>query len=151
MIKSTFALHPVKQLSLHTRGKIIIMRFNLNPGFRCLKCLPFANTLCVCFSVQMYFNASINSTTKLLKPLLVFAFCMAAGLAGLTQITQHRSHPTDVYVGYVIGAGIGVYLVSLTKCTKNCMKRIEIGSSTQTIYKLGWALYYFCCFQLLHL
>ncbi|KAF3700990.1 Phospholipid phosphatase-related protein type 3 [Channa argus] len=60
--------------------------------------------------ISMYFNASISSTTKLLKPLLVFAFCMAAGLAGLTQITQHRSHPIDVYVGYVIGAGIGVYL-----------------------------------------
>lgn len=60
----------------------------------------------------MYFNATISCTTKLLKPLLVFAFCMAAGLAGLTQITQHRSHPIDVYVGYLIGAGIGVYLVS---------------------------------------
>ncbi|XP_074547521.1 phospholipid phosphatase-related protein type 3-like isoform X2 [Halichoeres trimaculatus] len=60
--------------------------------------------------ISMYFNASISSTTKLLKPLLVFAFCMAAGLAGLTQITQHRSHPIDVYVGYLIGAGIGVYL-----------------------------------------
>lgn len=60
----------------------------------------------------MYFNATISCTTKLLKPLLVFAFCMAAGLAGLTQITQHRSHPIDVYVGYVIGVGIGVYLVS---------------------------------------
>ncbi|KAM3595564.1 uncharacterized protein V6R79_025220 [Siganus canaliculatus] len=60
--------------------------------------------------ISMYFNASISSTTKLLKPLLVFAFCMAAGLAGLTQITQYRSHPIDVYVGYLIGAGIGVYL-----------------------------------------
>ncbi|KAG7510140.1 hypothetical protein JOB18_014464 [Solea senegalensis] len=60
--------------------------------------------------ISMYFNASISSTTKLLKPLLVFTFCMAAGLAGLTQITQHRSHPIDVYVGYLIGAGIGVYL-----------------------------------------
>ncbi|XP_077394976.1 phospholipid phosphatase-related protein type 3a [Festucalex cinctus] len=60
--------------------------------------------------ISMYFNASISAATKLLKPLLVFAFCMAAGLAGLTQITQHRSHPIDVYVGYLIGAGIGVYL-----------------------------------------
>ncbi|XP_061749747.1 phospholipid phosphatase-related protein type 3a [Nerophis ophidion] len=60
--------------------------------------------------ISMYFNASISNSTKLLKPLLVFTFCMAAGLAGLTQITQHRSHPIDVYVGYVIGAGIGVYL-----------------------------------------
>lgn len=64
---------------------------------------------------QMYLNATISCTTKLLKPLLVFAFCMAAGLAGLTQITQHRSHPIDVYVGYVIGAGIGVYLVSASR------------------------------------
>ncbi|XP_077477035.1 phospholipid phosphatase-related protein type 3a [Stigmatopora argus] len=60
--------------------------------------------------ISMYFNASIGASTKLLKPLLVFGFCMAAGLAGLTQITQHRSHPIDVYVGYLIGAGIGVYL-----------------------------------------
>ncbi|XP_074516656.1 phospholipid phosphatase-related protein type 3-like [Sebastes fasciatus] len=60
--------------------------------------------------ISMYFNASISTTTKLLKPLMVFAFCMAAGLAGLTQITQHRSHPIDVYVGYLIGAGVGVYL-----------------------------------------
>eukprot|EP00066_Takifugu_rubripes_P001324 XP_003962446.1 PREDICTED: lipid phosphate phosphatase-related protein type 3-like [Takifugu rubripes] len=60
--------------------------------------------------IFMYFNATISSTTKLLKPLLVFAFCMAAGLAGLTQITQYRSHPIDVYVGYLVGAGIGVYL-----------------------------------------
>ncbi|XP_061699920.1 phospholipid phosphatase-related protein type 3a isoform X2 [Syngnathoides biaculeatus] len=60
--------------------------------------------------ISMYFNASIGAATKLLKPLLVFAFCMAAGLAGLTQITQHRSHPVDVYAGYLIGAGIGVYL-----------------------------------------
>ncbi|KAM9777863.1 phospholipid phosphatase-related protein type 3-like [Neosynchiropus ocellatus] len=60
--------------------------------------------------ISMYFNTCISSSTKLLKPLLVFGFCMAAGLAGLTQITQHRSHPIDVYVGYLIGAGIGVYL-----------------------------------------
>lgn len=39
---------------------------------------------------------------------------MAAVLAGLTQITQHRSHPADVYVGFLIGALIAVYLVSVT-------------------------------------
>ncbi|KAM6960919.1 phospholipid phosphatase-related protein type 3a [Aplochiton taeniatus] len=60
--------------------------------------------------ISMYFNASISGSTKLLKPLLVFGYCMAAGLAGLTQITQYRSHPIDVYIGYLIGAGIGVYL-----------------------------------------
>ncbi len=60
----------------------------------------------------MYFNSAISDSTKLLKPVLVFAFAIAAALTGLTQITQHRSHPIDVYVGFLIGAFIAAYLVS---------------------------------------
>ncbi|KAM4548453.1 phospholipid phosphatase-related protein type 3 isoform 2-T3 [Odontesthes bonariensis] len=60
--------------------------------------------------VSMYFNSTISDSTKLLKPVLVFAFAIAAALTGLTQITQHRSHPMDVYVGFLIGAFIAVYL-----------------------------------------
>lgn len=60
----------------------------------------------------MYFNSTISDSTKLLKPVLVFAFAIAAVLTGLTQITQYRSHPIDVYVGFCIGAGIAAYLVS---------------------------------------
>lgn len=60
---------------------------------------------------QMYFNSTISDSTKLLKPVLVFAFAIAAALSGLTQITQHRSHPIDVYVGFLIGAFIAAYLV----------------------------------------
>ncbi|XP_048120919.1 LOW QUALITY PROTEIN: phospholipid phosphatase-related protein type 3a [Alosa alosa] len=60
--------------------------------------------------ISMYFNSTISDSTKLLKPLLVFAFAIAGALASLTQITQYRSHPIDVYVGFVIGAGIAVYL-----------------------------------------
>ncbi|EAW61149.1 plasticity-related gene 2, isoform CRA_a [Homo sapiens] len=59
---------------------------------------------------QMYFNSVISDTTKLLKPILVFAFAIAAGVCGLTQITQYRSHPVDVYAGFLIGAGIAAYL-----------------------------------------
>lgn len=59
----------------------------------------------------MYFNSTISDSTKLLKPVLVFAFAIAAALTGLTQITQHRSHPIDVYVGFLIGAFIAAYLV----------------------------------------
>jgi len=65
-------------------------------------------------SLQMYFNSTISDSTKLLKPILVFAFAIAAGICGLTQITQYRSHPTDVYVGFLIGAGIAAYLVGAT-------------------------------------
>ncbi|KAH0625751.1 hypothetical protein JD844_033965 [Phrynosoma platyrhinos] len=60
--------------------------------------------------VSMYFNSIISDTTKLLKPILVFAFAIAAGICGLTQITQYRSHPIDVYVGFLIGSGIAAYL-----------------------------------------
>ncbi|XP_016070372.1 PREDICTED: phospholipid phosphatase-related protein type 3 isoform X2 [Miniopterus natalensis] len=60
--------------------------------------------------VSMYFNSVISDTTKLLKPSLVFAFAIAAGVCGLTQITQYRSHPVDVYAGFLIGAGIAAYL-----------------------------------------
>ncbi|XP_035987701.1 phospholipid phosphatase-related protein type 3 [Fundulus heteroclitus] len=60
--------------------------------------------------VSMYFNATISNSTKLLKPVLVFAFAIAAALTGLTQVTQHRSHPIDVYVGFLIGAFIAAYL-----------------------------------------
>ncbi|XP_048666532.1 phospholipid phosphatase-related protein type 3 [Marmota marmota marmota] len=60
--------------------------------------------------VSMYFNSTISDATKLLKPVLVFAFAMAAGVCGLTQITQHRSHAVDVYAGFLIGAGIAAYL-----------------------------------------
>ncbi|XP_017297487.1 phospholipid phosphatase-related protein type 3 isoform X2 [Kryptolebias marmoratus] len=60
--------------------------------------------------VSMYFNSTISDSTKLLKPVLVFAFAIAAALTGLTQITQYRSHPIDVYVGFLIGAFIAAYL-----------------------------------------
>ncbi|CAN9500830.1 unnamed protein product [Ophioblennius macclurei] len=60
--------------------------------------------------VSMYFNATISDRTKLLKPLLVFTFAVAAAMSGLTQITQHRSHPVDVYVGFAIGAFVAAYL-----------------------------------------
>ncbi|KAE8294748.1 Phospholipid phosphatase-related protein type 3 [Larimichthys crocea] len=60
--------------------------------------------------ISMYFNSTISDSTKLLKPVLVFAFAIAAALTGLTQITQHRSHPIDVYVGFLIGAFIAAYL-----------------------------------------
>ncbi|OCT97566.1 phospholipid phosphatase-related protein type 3 [Xenopus laevis] len=60
--------------------------------------------------ISMYFNSIISDSTKLLKPLLVFTFSFAAGVCGLTQITQYRSHPVDVYSGFLIGAGIAAYL-----------------------------------------
>ncbi|KAJ8371991.1 hypothetical protein AAFF_G00298130 [Aldrovandia affinis] len=60
--------------------------------------------------ISIYFNSSISDSTRLLKPALVLVFSMAAALTGLTQVTQHRSHPVDVYAGFLIGAAIGARL-----------------------------------------
>ncbi|NWT70588.1 PLPR3 protein, partial [Prunella himalayana] len=79
----------------------------------CRKTFPSQHATLSAFAavyVSMYFNSIISDSTKLLKPILVFAFAIAAGICGLTQITQYRSHPADVYVGFLIGSGIAAYL-----------------------------------------
>ena len=63
---------------------------------------------------QMYFNTVLTHSAKLLKPLLVFSFVMLAILAGLTRIIQFRNHPVDVYCGWLLGAAIAVYLVTVS-------------------------------------
>lgn len=89
----------------------------------------------------MYFNSTISDSTKLLKPVLVFAFAIAAALTGLTQITQHRSHPIDVYAGFLIGAFIATYLVRLEPNAPlfTPLRTIQTSSSTRNFKKVG------CC------
>ncbi|KAM6454394.1 phospholipid phosphatase-related protein type 4 [Liasis olivaceus] len=60
--------------------------------------------------VSMYFNSTLTDSSKLLKPLLVFAFIICGIICGLTRITQYRNHPVDVYCGFLIGGGIALYL-----------------------------------------
>uniref|UniRef100_A0A8C7X3K6 Phospholipid phosphatase related 4b n=1 Tax=Oryzias sinensis TaxID=183150 RepID=A0A8C7X3K6_9TELE len=63
--------------------------------------------------VSMYFNSTLTDSSKLLKPLLVFSFVMSAIICGLTRIIQYKNHAVDVYLGFLIGGAIAVYLVSL--------------------------------------
>ncbi|XP_054836334.1 phospholipid phosphatase-related protein type 4 [Eublepharis macularius] len=60
--------------------------------------------------VSMYFNSTLTDSSKLLKPLLVFAFIICGIICGLTRITQYKNHPVDVYCGFLIGGGIALYL-----------------------------------------
>lgn len=59
----------------------------------------------------MYFNSTLTDSSKLLKPLLVFSFIMSAIVCGLTRIIQYKNHSVDVYLGFLIGGSIAVYLV----------------------------------------
>lgn len=64
------------------------------------------------FPKQMYFNSTLTDSSKLLKPLLVFSFIMSAIICGLTRIIQYKNHAIDVYLGFLLGGAIAVYLVS---------------------------------------
>uniref|UniRef100_A0A3Q4AS97 Phosphatidic acid phosphatase type 2/haloperoxidase domain-containing protein n=1 Tax=Mola mola TaxID=94237 RepID=A0A3Q4AS97_MOLML len=60
---------------------------------------------------QMYFNSTLTDSAKLLKPLLVFSFIICAIICGLTRIIQYKNHAIDVYLGFLLGSAIAVYLV----------------------------------------
>lgn len=59
----------------------------------------------------MYFNSTLTDSSKLLKPLLVFSFIICAIICGLTRIIQYKNHAVDVYLGFLLGGAIAVYLV----------------------------------------
>lgn len=59
----------------------------------------------------MYFNSTLTDSSKLLKPLLVFSFIICAIICGLTRIIQYKNHAIDVYLGFLLGGAIAVYLV----------------------------------------
>uniref|UniRef100_A0A673B5E8 Phospholipid phosphatase related 4b n=1 Tax=Sphaeramia orbicularis TaxID=375764 RepID=A0A673B5E8_9TELE len=61
--------------------------------------------------VSMYFNSTLTDSSKLLKPLLVFSFIICAIICGLTRIIQYKNHAIDVYLGFLLGGAIAVYLV----------------------------------------
>ncbi|XP_034416262.1 phospholipid phosphatase-related protein type 4-like [Cyclopterus lumpus] len=60
--------------------------------------------------VSMYFNSTLTDSSKLLKPLLVFSFVICAIICGLTRIIQYKNHAIDVYLGFLLGGSIAVYL-----------------------------------------
>ncbi|XP_060950106.1 phospholipid phosphatase-related protein type 4 [Limanda limanda] len=60
--------------------------------------------------VSMYFNSTLTDSSKLLKPLLVFSFIICSIICGLTRIIQYKNHAIDVYLGFLLGGAIAVYL-----------------------------------------
>ncbi|XP_056594298.1 phospholipid phosphatase-related protein type 4 [Triplophysa dalaica] len=60
--------------------------------------------------ISMYFNSTLTDSSKLLKPLLVFFFIICAIICGLTRLIQHKNHAADVYLGFLLGGCIAIYL-----------------------------------------
>ncbi|KAL1006695.1 hypothetical protein UPYG_G00075530 [Umbra pygmaea] len=60
--------------------------------------------------ISMYFNSTLTDSSKLLKPLLVFSFIICAIICGMTRIIQYKNHAADVYLGFLLGGAVAVYL-----------------------------------------
>lgn len=60
----------------------------------------------------MYFNSTLTDSSKLLKPLLVFSYTISAIICGLTRVIQYKNHAVDVYLGFLLGSAIALYLVA---------------------------------------
>lgn len=73
----------------------------------------------------MYFNSTLTDSSKLLKPLLVFSFVICAIICGLTRIIQYKNHAIDVYLGFLLGSAIAVYLVRVSLVSPLVSKATE--------------------------
>uniref|UniRef100_UPI0035901470 phospholipid phosphatase-related protein type 4 n=1 Tax=Myxine glutinosa TaxID=7769 RepID=UPI0035901470 len=61
--------------------------------------------------LSMYLDTAMMRCGRLLKPLLVLSAALSAAVCGLSRLAQYRSHPEDVWGGFLLGAGIAWYLV----------------------------------------
>ncbi|XP_072306547.1 phospholipid phosphatase-related protein type 4-like [Eucyclogobius newberryi] len=101
--------------------KAVVVRY-ISLGYECLhlhlfshyrKSFPSQHATLASFAavyVSMYFNSTLTDSSKLLKPLLVFSFIISAIICGLTRIIQYKNHAVDVYLGFLLGGAIAVYL-----------------------------------------
>lgn len=74
--------------------------------------------LFVCFplSPQFYLQARFTwKGARLLRPLLQFTLIMMAFYTGLSRVSDHKHHPTDVLAGFAQGALVAYCVVSVEK------------------------------------
>lgn len=65
----------------------------------------------LCF--QLYIQSRFTwRGARLLRPLLQFTLLMMAFYTGLSRVSDHKHHPTDVLAGFVQGALVAYCIVS---------------------------------------
>ncbi|KAA8579291.1 hypothetical protein FQN60_007081 [Etheostoma spectabile] len=98
---------------IHTERVCVRSPVRAEPGDEDTKSFPSQHATLASFAavyVSMYFNSTLTDSSKLLKPLLVFSFIICAIICGLTRIIQYKNHAIDVYLGFLLGGAIAVYL-----------------------------------------
>lgn len=67
-------------------------------------------------SPQFYLQSRFTwRGARLLRPLLQFTLLMMAFYTGLSRVSDHKHHPTDVLAGFVQGALVAYCIVSLAE------------------------------------
>lgn len=77
---------------------------------------PFFFCCFVCFPLfpQFYLQARFTwKGARLLRPLLQFTLIMMAFYTGLSRVSDHKHHPTDVLAGFAQGALVAYCVVSV--------------------------------------
>lgn len=71
------------------------------------------HAVCLLFSSQFYLQSRFTwRGARLLRPLLQFTLLMMAFYTGLSRVSDHKHHPTDVLAGFVQGALVAYCIVS---------------------------------------
>lgn len=70
----------------------------------------------LCLFIQFYLQSRFTwHGARLLRPLVQFTLLMMAFYTGLSRVSDHKHHPTDVLAGFVQGALVAYCIVS-TSC-----------------------------------
>lgn len=76
-------------------------------------------SLSLSLSFQFYLQSRFTwRGARLLRPLLQFTLLMMAFYTGLSRVSDHKHHPTDVLAGFVQGALVAYCIVSAHKTHK---------------------------------
>ena len=86
-----------------------------------LCCLQINTTFSVFLSSpQFYLQARFTwKGARLLRPLLQFTLVMMAFYTGLSRVSDHKHHPTDVLAGFAQGALVAYCVVSAANCARD--------------------------------
>lgn len=66
-----------------------------------------------CFTSQFYLQSRFTwHGARLLRPLTQFTLIMMSFYTGLSRVSDHKHHPTDVLAGFIQGALVAYCVVS---------------------------------------